>query len=78
MAGAVARSLRHLRRISTAGSSMRRSAALFVVMVAVEATREPMAGARLGLLAILTLVLAACIVLRRRFPFAALVCRRRR
>jgi signal transduction histidine kinase len=72
MAGAVARSLRRLRRIPPLAVDAALGA-LFVVMVAVEATREPMAGGRLGLLAILTLVLASCIVLRRRFPFAALV-----
>ena len=68
----LARSLRRLRRIPPLAVDAALGA-LFVVMVAVEATREPMAGARLGLLAVLTLVLAACIVLRRRFPFAALV-----
>ena len=72
MAGAVARSLRRLRRIPPLVVDAALGA-LFVVMVAIEATREPMEGARLGLLGILTLILASCIVLRRRFPFAALV-----
>ena len=47
--------------------------AVFVLIVAVEATSELMAGARLGLLAALTLVMAGCIALRRRIPLAALV-----
>ena len=52
---------------------MRGSARIFVVMVAVEAVRQPMAGGSTALLAVLTLVLAVCVVLRRRMPLAALV-----
>lgn len=47
--------------------------AIFVVIVAIEATGEAMVDAPGAQLAALTLVLAACIVLRRRIPFAALV-----
>ena len=66
----LARPLRRLRRISPliVDGGL---AAIFVVMVAVEASREPMGSARIGLLAALTLVSAACIALRRRFPLAA-------
>ena len=66
------RSLRRLRRISplTVDAGL---AAIYVLIVAVEATAEPMTGAQLGLFAALTLILAACIVLRRRTPLAAQV-----
>ena len=66
------RSLRHLRRISplTVDAGL---AAIYVLIVAVEATAEPMTGAQLGLFAALTLILAACIVLRRRIPLAGQV-----
>ena len=66
------RPLRHLRRISplTVDAGL---AAIYVLIVAVEATAEPMTGARLGLHAALTLILATCIVLRRRIPLAAQV-----
>jgi signal transduction histidine kinase len=47
--------------------------ALFVLLVAVEAMRGPAVGASLGMLAALTLVLAGCLVLRRRFPLATLL-----
>ena len=68
----LARPLRRLRRISPLSVDAG-IAAIYVVIVAVEATAEPMAGARLGLLASLTLVLVACITLRRRAPLAVLV-----
>ena len=48
-------------------------AAIFIVMVAAEAVRQPMSGGRTALFALLTLVLAAGLVLRRRWPLAALV-----
>jgi signal transduction histidine kinase len=48
-------------------------AATFIVMVAAEAVRQPMPGARTALFALLTLVLAASLVLRRKWPLAALV-----
>jgi signal transduction histidine kinase len=68
----LARSLRRLRRISPLTVDLGLGA-LFVVIVAVEAAGEPMDGASIGLLTVLTLILASCIVLRRRIPFAALV-----
>ena len=46
--------------------------AIFVVMVAAEAVRQPVAGGRTALLAVLTLVMAVCLALRRRAPLAAL------
>jgi signal transduction histidine kinase len=46
--------------------------AIFVVMVAAEAVRQPVAGGRTALLAVLTLVMAVCLALRRRVPLAAL------
>jgi signal transduction histidine kinase len=64
--------LRRLRRVSPLTVDVGLGA-IFVLIVAVEATAESMAGGRLGLLAALTLVLAACIVLRRRIPLAAQV-----
>ena len=68
----LARSLRRLRRVPplTVDAGL---GAIYVLIVAVEATAESMAGARLGLLAALTLVLAACIALRRRIPLTAQV-----
>jgi signal transduction histidine kinase len=48
-------------------------AAIFIGMVAAEAVRQPMPGARTALFALLTLVLAASLVLRRKWPLAALV-----
>jgi hypothetical protein len=69
----LARPLRRLRRRISPLAVDLGLGAIFVLIVAVEATSELMAGARLGLLASLTLVLAACVVLRRRFPFAVLV-----
>jgi signal transduction histidine kinase len=65
-------SLRRLRGISPLTVDMGLGA-IYVLIVAVEATAESMAGARLGLLAALTLVLTACLVLRRRIPLAAQV-----
>jgi signal transduction histidine kinase len=68
----LARPLHRLRRISPlvvdAGLG-----AIYVLIVALEALAEPMAGARLGLLAALTLVLAASLTLRRRIPLAVLI-----
>jgi signal transduction histidine kinase len=46
-------------------------ALIFVVLVASEAVRQPVAGGRTALFAVLTLVMAACLVLRRRWPLAA-------
>jgi len=46
---------------------------VFGLVVAVEAVRGPTVGAAFGVLAALTLVLAGCLVVRRRFPLAALV-----
>jgi signal transduction histidine kinase len=68
----LARARRRLRRISPLTVDLGLGA-IYVLIVAVEATAESMAGARLGLLAALTLVLAACVVLRRRIPLAAQV-----
>lgn len=72
MAGAEARPLRRPRRISPLAVDVG-LAATYVLIVAVEATAESMAAARLGPLAALTLVLAACLALRRRIPLAAQV-----
>ena len=44
----------------------------FVVAVAAEVVRQPVAGGRTALLAVLTLVLAVSLALRRRTPLAAL------
>jgi signal transduction histidine kinase len=46
--------------------------AIFVVMVAAEAVRQSVAGGRTALLAVLTLVMAVCLALRRKAPLAAL------
>ena len=67
-----ARPLRRLRRLSPLTVDLGLGAS-FVLLVAVEALRGPASGASLGMLAALTLVMAACLGLRRRFPFAALV-----
>ena len=48
-------------------------AAIFIVMVAAEAVRQPVPGGGTALLALLTLVLAASLALRRKWPLAALV-----
>jgi signal transduction histidine kinase len=72
MAGVVAGPLRHLRRIPPLAVDAALGA-LFLVMVAAEATTEPMASAPKAQLAALTLVLAVCVGLRRRIPFAAIV-----
>ncbi len=72
MAGAVARSLGRLRRISPLTVDVGLGA-IFVVIVVIEATGEAMVDAPRAQLAALTLVLAICVVLRRRIPFAALV-----
>jgi signal transduction histidine kinase len=47
-------------------------AAIFVVMVAAEAVRQPLAGGEAALLAVLTLVMAVGLVLRRRLPLTGL------
>jgi signal transduction histidine kinase len=47
-------------------------AAIFVVMVAAEAVRQPLAGGETALLAVLTLVMAVGLVLRRRLPLTGL------
>jgi signal transduction histidine kinase len=72
MAGPVARSLRRLHRVSplTVDAGL---AAIYVLIVAVEAAGESMADAPGAQLAALTLVLAVCIALRRRIPLAAQV-----
>jgi signal transduction histidine kinase len=72
MAGAVARSLRRLRRIPPLVVDAALGA-LFAIMVAAEAAAEPMASAPRAQLAALTMVLAVCVGLRRRIPFAALI-----
>jgi len=46
-------------------------ALIFVVLVASEAVSQPVPGARTALFAVLTLVMAACLALRRRWPLAA-------
>jgi signal transduction histidine kinase len=66
------RPLRRLRRPSPLTVDLGLGA-LFVLLVAFEAMRGPASGASLGMLAALTLVMASCLGLRRRFPFAALV-----
>ena len=71
MAGVVARLQGRLRRISPLTVDVGLGA-IFVVIVAIEATGERMVDAPTVQLAALTLVLAVCIVLRRRIPFAAL------
>ena len=48
-------------------------AVVFVLLVAFEAARAPGSGGALATLAVLTLVLAACVALRRRFPLEALL-----
>jgi signal transduction histidine kinase len=48
-------------------------AAIFIVMVAADAVRQPVPGGGTALLALLTLVLAASLALRRKWPLAALV-----
>src|ERR671916_2245893 len=68
----LARPAHRLRRVSPLTVDVGLGA-IFVLIVAVEATGGPMAGAGLGLLVALTLILATCIVLRRRVPLAALV-----
>lgn len=68
----VARSRHRLPRLSPQTVDLGLGA-LFVLLVAVEAVRGRTAGASFGILAALTLVLAACLLVRRRFPLAALV-----
>jgi signal transduction histidine kinase len=46
-------------------------ALIFVVLVAAEAVRQPAPGGRTALFAVLTLVMAVCLALRRRWPLAA-------
>ena len=46
-------------------------ALIFVVLVAAEAVSQPVPGGRTALFAVLTLVMAACLALRRRWPLAA-------
>jgi len=63
------RSLRRLRRVPPlavdAGIAL-----IFVVLVTAEAVRQPVLGGRTVLFAVLTLVMAVCLVLRRRWPLA--------
>jgi signal transduction histidine kinase len=46
---------------------------IFVVLVTAEVVQQPVRGGGTALFALLTLVLAACLVLRRKWPLAALV-----
>jgi signal transduction histidine kinase len=69
---ALARSLRRLRRTSPLTVDVGLGA-IFVLIVAVEAAGEPMAGPSLALFAGLTLVLAACVAVRRKIPLTAQV-----
>jgi signal transduction histidine kinase len=46
--------------------------ALFVVLVAIEVARQPVAGGSLALLVVLTLVIAVGLALRRRMPLTGL------
>jgi len=48
-------------------------AASFVVLVAAEVVGQPVPGGKTGLLAVLTVILAASLVLRRKWPLAALL-----
>ena len=48
-------------------------AVIFVVLVTAEVARQPVPGGGTALLALLTLVMAACLVLRRKWPLATLV-----
>jgi signal transduction histidine kinase len=48
-------------------------AVIFVVLVTAEVARQPVPGGGTALFALLTLVMAACLVLRRKWPLAALV-----
>ncbi|HTF40698.1 MAG TPA: histidine kinase dimerization/phosphoacceptor domain-containing protein, partial [Propionibacteriaceae bacterium] len=48
-------------------------AASFVVLVAAEVVGQPVPGGKTGLLAVLTVILAASLVLRRKWPLATLV-----
>ena len=63
------RSLRRFRRVPPlavdAGIAL-----IFVVLVTAEAVRQPVPGGRTVLFAVLTLVMAVCLVLRRRWPLA--------
>ena len=63
------RSLRRLRRVPPpvvdAGISV-----IFVLLVAAEAIRQPMPAGRTAVFVVLTLVMAVCLVLRRRWPLA--------
>ena len=63
------RSLRRFRRVPPpvvdAGIAV-----IFVVLVAAEAVRQPMPGGRTAVFVVLTLVMAVCLVLRRRWPLA--------
>jgi hypothetical protein len=63
------RSLRRLRRVPPpvvdAGIAL-----IFVLLVAAEAVRQPVPGGRTAVFAVLTLVMAVCLALRRRWPLA--------
>jgi signal transduction histidine kinase len=63
------RSLRRLRRVPPmvvdAGITL-----IFVVLVTSEAVRQPVPGGRTAVFAVLTLVMAVCLALRRRWPLA--------
>jgi signal transduction histidine kinase len=48
-------------------------AVIFIVLVTAEVARQPMPGGGTALFALLTLVMAACLVLRRKWPLATLV-----
>jgi len=46
-------------------------AVIFVLLVAAEAVRQPVPGGRTAVFVVLTLVMAVCLALRRRWPLAA-------
>ena len=46
-------------------------AMIFVLLVAAEAVRQPVPGGRTAVFAVLTLVMAVCLAVRRRWPLAA-------
>jgi signal transduction histidine kinase len=64
------RSLRRLLRVPPAVVDVG-IALIFVVLVASEAVSQPVPGGRTAVFAVLTLVMAVCLALRRRWPLAA-------
>jgi signal transduction histidine kinase len=63
------RSLRRLRRVPPAVVDVG-IAMIFVLLVAAEVVRQPVPGGRTVVFAVLTLVMAVCLALRRRWPLA--------